>query len=65
MGAEINIKTYKWDEVIEGIDGRELLDKFIRERMGVVKNAMMLKAETMIMEAVAEIDRREKQPTPP
>jgi len=51
MRAEINIKTYKWDEVIEATGGREMLDTYIRERMGAVKNAMMQQAETMVIEA--------------
>src|SRR5262249_3153991 len=51
MRAEINIKTYKWDEVIEATGGREMLDTYIRERMGAVKNAMMHQAETMVLES--------------
>ena len=61
MRAEINIKTYKWDEVIDGGGMRETLNQFIRERMTAVKNTMMQQAATMIAEATAEIERREKQ----
>ncbi len=50
------------DEVIEGVGAREALDTFIRERMSMVKDAMIKQAETMIMGAVAEIERRKKQP---
>ncbi len=38
------------DEVIEGVEAREALDTFIRERMSMVKDAMIKQAETMIME---------------
>jgi hypothetical protein len=61
MQAEINIKTYKWDEIIEGTGMRETLDEFIREHMTVVKNSMMQQAAAMITEAADEIERRQKQ----
>lgn len=63
MRAEINIKTYKWDEIIDGAEMRETHDHFIRERLTTVKNTMMQQAATIIAEATAEIERREKQPT--
>ena len=62
MRAEINTKTYKWDEIIDGTGMRETLDEFIREQMTVVKDSMMQRAATMITGAADEIDRHEKQP---
>jgi hypothetical protein len=61
MQAEINIKNYKWDEIIDGTGMRETLDEFIREQMTAVKDSMMQRAATMITGAVEEIERREKQ----
>ena len=61
MRAEINIKTYRWGEIIDS--GGETLDQYIHKRLTAVKNTMMQQAAKMIAEATAEIERREKQPT--
>jgi len=65
MRAEINIKTYKWDEVIDGVGMREPLDQLIRERLTTVKNNMMQEAAAIIANVVSEIERREKHRSNP
>jgi len=62
MKAEINIKTYKWDEFIEAAGAREMLDQLIRDRLTTIKNNMMQQAAAIIADVVSEIERRERQP---
>jgi hypothetical protein len=57
--AEINIGTYKWDEVIEQTDIRELLDKFVSRRFDEIASECDQTAKALLNEVLAEIDRRE------
>ena len=64
MRAEINIKTYKFDDLIDAAnkDGsvRKHLDKYIAGRLTAIESTMFDEVESKSKQAIAEIERREK-----
>lgn len=59
MKAELNVRTYKFDEIINAAGIRDVTDEYITKRISDVVEGMREKGAGMGLEAIAEIERRE------
>jgi predicted ABC-class ATPase len=60
MKAEINIKSYKWDDFIEAAGAWEMVEQVVWDRLTAIKNDMMQQAAAIIAGVMSEIERRER-----
>ncbi len=54
MKAELNIQTYKWDEVLDAGGMRAIIDEYITKRMDMIVGDMKEKAAGMALAAIGE-----------